>query len=164
MTLRAPEPLTRQHDVGDFNCGTAPLDFWLKDRARSSEGSSARTYVLCEREAVVGYYCLSAGAVARQALPTARLRKNAPDQIPLIVLGRLAIDRRYQGRGLGSALLQDAIRRCLHAGETIGIMGILVQAIDDQATQFYRKYGFMECPLGVRTLLLPTKTAAAALE
>ena len=110
---------------------------------------------------VVAFYCLSAGSVTRRDLPR-RLRHDTPDAIPIVVMGRLAVDAAFQGRGLGQGLLRDAILRTLTAAETIGVRALLVHALDD-AAPFYRKYGFVSSPINERTLILPLETARAAL-
>jgi GNAT superfamily N-acetyltransferase len=161
--LHPPEPLSPTHDLSDFDCGNEDLNNWLKRRALASEGRSARTTVLCDGRRVAGYYCLATGAIERESLSSARLRKNLPDPIPILVLGRLAIARDYQGRGLGRALLKDAILKTITASGIAGVRALAVHAIDDTAAQFYRNYGFASSPLNPRTLLLPIETAKAAL-
>lgn len=155
----APERLGSHHDLTRFKNGKhASLDAWLRDRARASEGLSARTYVVCSVETparVVGYYAISTAMAHRSSLPTGKLRRGMPDEIPLLLIGRLAIDTEYQGRGLGTDLLIDALRRCLIAAETAGARGVITHAIDDAATAFYERHGFVRCPLGERTLLMP---------
>src|SRR5260370_20653423 len=106
--LRPPEHLTGRHDVSTFDCGKTDLNKWLVRQARRSEGRSARTYVVTVDSRVVGYYCLAAGSVIRDELPKAGLRRNAPDQVPVIVLGRLAVDAKFAFRGFGKGLLRDA--------------------------------------------------------
>ena len=111
MALSAPEPLGTQHQIGDFNSGVASLDDWLKRRALANQASgAARTFVVCEANKIVGYYALASGAVSVAAAP-GRFRRNMPDPIPVAVLARLAVDRAYQGRGLGRALVRDGARR-----------------------------------------------------
>jgi GNAT superfamily N-acetyltransferase len=155
--------LNDQHDVSEFACGETDLDAWLKRQARGSEGRSARTYVVAIGTRVVGYYCLAAGAVTRAALPRASLRRNQPDQVPVIVLGRLAVDGEYAGQGVGKALLGDALVRAAGAAEAIGVRAILVHAIDDEAAGFYRKFGFLPFPTNELTLALPLETAVRAI-
>ncbi|GJD43832.1 hypothetical protein AFCDBAGC_1691 [Methylobacterium cerastii] len=131
------------------------LDDWLKRQARRSEGRFARTYVVCADGAVVGYYCISAGTVAREDAP-GRIRRNAPEPIPVSILGRLAVDQRWAGRGLGADLLADALRRIANAADVIGIGAVLIHALDDQALAFYRRQAeFLEFPDRSRTLFLP---------
>jgi GNAT superfamily N-acetyltransferase len=165
--VRPPERLNPDHDVSGFQNGKHPaLDAWLRDRALASEGLSARTYAICQDASpnrVVGYYAISTAMEERAALPTARLRRGMPDRVPLLLIGRLAIDRNFQGRGLGTELLTDALRRCLSAAEIAGVRGIIAHAIDDNAVGFYRRHGFQLSPLGERVMLLPIEAARALL-
>lgn len=139
--LRAPKLLTADHDLGGFDSGTPSLDDWLRRRAMQNQaGGASRTFVICDDDRVVGYYALAANAVAPDAA-TGRFRRNMPDPVPIAVLGRLAIDKAYQGNGLGSALFRDAGLRVLAAADSIGIRGMLVHAISDQAKAFYLGLG-----------------------
>lgn len=150
-------PLSAEHDLGDFACGHETLDRWLKQRALKSEGQTARTYVVCEGNSVVGYYALATGSVLRDAaLPP--LRRNAPDPIPIVIIGRFAVARSHQGQGIGSGMLRDALRRCLGVSNLIGCAAVLVHAIDEEAARFYQHFGFREFPGGSRTLFLPIET------
>ena len=161
----APEKLAKHHDVSRFANGKhASLDEWLKDRARTSEGRSARTYVICdaaEPARVFGYYAISTAMVRRQALPSAKLRKGMPEEVPLLLIGRLALDAGYQGQGLGTALLADALRRCFAAADIVGARGVLAHALDDEAKRFYERHGFLESPIGERAMLMPIETVTA---
>ena len=161
--LRAPEPLAARHDVSRFANGIhGSLDQWLRERARSSEGLSARTYVVCpteEPDRVVGYFSIAAAVEQRNALPSAKLRRGMPEQIPLLLIGRLAVDAEWRGQGLGSGLLGDALRRCLGASEIAGVRGIVAHAIDEAAIVFYERHGFVRSPLGERVMLMPIETA-----
>jgi len=163
--LCAPEPLAARHELSRFSCGTHPsLDQWLRAQARPSEGISARTYVVCpvaEPSRVVGYFCIATGAEQRNALPSAKLRRGMPARVPLLLIGRLAVDAQWQGRGLGSALLADALRRCPAAAEIAGIRGVVAHAIDEPAAAFYERQGFLRAPLGERVMLMPIETARA---
>jgi GNAT superfamily N-acetyltransferase len=163
--ILAPERLHAQHDVSKFDNGRHPsLDAWLKNRALASEGMSARTYVVCERNAqrrIVGYYAISTAMEQRVALPNARLRRAMPDQVPLLLIGRLAVDRQYQGKGLGADLLFDGVRRCIEVSEIAGVRAIIAHAIDDDAVRFYQHHGYLRCPLGDRVMLLPIEAARA---
>ncbi len=163
--LVAPAPLRPTHALAGFKSGRDELDVWLKSRALDSEGTTARTYVVCENESsVVGYYCLSTGSVERAALPSAmKRRQGLPNQIPVLILGRLAVDLTCKGRGLGADLLQDAFQRILAASQIVGIRAVLVHAIDDEAASFWRHYEFIECPVGSRTFFMPVETIADAL-
>jgi GNAT superfamily N-acetyltransferase len=160
-----PERLTARHDLAAFQNGRHPaLDAWLRERALASEGLSARTYVICSADVparVVGYYAISTAMEQRIALPSAKLRRGMPDQVPLLLIGRLAIDQAFQGKGLGTDLLTDALRRCLAVAEIAAARGIVAHAIDDDAVRFYRRHGFLLSPLGERVMLLPIATARA---
>jgi GNAT superfamily N-acetyltransferase len=161
--LSAPVPLTTAHDLAPFDCGEPALDEWLKRRALRNEVTGAsRTYVVCAGETVVGYYCLAAGAIIRDAAP-GPVRRNMPDPIPVMVLGRLAVDRTCQRQGLGRALLRDAILRVLHASGIAGITALLVHAISDEARRFYLAQGFLESPIEPMTLCLPLGTVRSTL-
>lgn len=160
--LRAPQPLAPRHDVSRFTNGIhSSLDHWLRERASSSEGLSARTYVTCpsdEPKRVVGYFSVSTALEQRSALPSAKLRRGMPAQVPLLLIGRLAVDTEWRGRGVGSALLADALRRCLRASEIAGARGVVAHAIDEAAVGFYERHGFLRSPLGERVMLMPIET------
>lgn len=161
--LSAPVPLTAQHELLQFDCGEPALDEWLRHRALKNESHFSRTYVVCAGRRVVGYYCISAGAVERAAAP-GKVRRNAPDAVPVSVIGRLAVDRAYAGKGLGADLLADALRRIAQASRSIGIAAALVHAKDDAAKRFYLRCAeFIEFPEDSRTLFLPIETVVAAL-
>ncbi|MBX5024479.1 GNAT family N-acetyltransferase [Rhizobium lentis] len=146
MTLSPPAPLADHHELAEFSSGVPELDDWLRRRARANQASGAsRTFVVCEANRVVAYYALASGAVRQPEAP-GRFRRNMPDPIPVAVLGRLAIDRAYQGRGLGRALVRDAGLRLLNAAEIIGIRALLVHAISDEARAFYEAVGFLPSP------------------
>ena len=132
--LKAPAPIRPDHHCDDFDSGVPILDDWLRKRALNNQTSGAsRTYVVCTEDNVVaGYYCISAGAVAHEHAPKP-LRRNMPDPIPVVVMGRLAIDKRYQRLGLGRGLLKDAVLRTIQASELAGIKAILVHAISEDA-------------------------------
>lgn len=154
MALSAPEPLTGRHRLVDFDSGVVTLDDWLRRRALANQASGAsRTFVVCETENVVGYYALASGAVGIAAAP-GRFRRNMPEPIPVVILARLAVDRTCQRRGIGRALFRDAALRVLSAAEVIGIRGILVHAISNEAAAFYRALGFDRSPLDPLTLML----------
>lgn len=160
--LRGPEPLAPRHDVSRFTNGVHPsLDQWLRERARASEGLSARTYVVCsanEPDRVVGYFAISTAVEQRSALPSAKLRRGMPEQVPLLLIGRLAVDAGWRGRGAGSALLVDALRRCLAASEIAGVRGVVAHAVDEIAVDFYERHGFVRCPSGERVMLMPIES------
>ena len=160
--LTAPAPIGAAHDVSRFDCGKAPLTDWLRTHAAKSEGLSARSYVVCAGQFVAGYYSIATGSVAHSAT-SAKLRQNMPDPIPVIVLARLAVDKEYQGRGIGSGLLKDALARILEASRIVGTRAVIVHPIDEEAENFYRQYGFKPLPGEIRTLFLPVQTVASGL-
>jgi GNAT superfamily N-acetyltransferase len=160
--LRPPEKLNSLHRIDSFDSGDSQLNDWLKRRALKNELEGAsRTYVLCAGEFVVAYYCLANGAVV-QTFATGRVRRNMPDPIPVMVIGRLAVDRHWQGKGIGRALLRDAILRTLQASEIAGIRAILVHAISEDAKQFYEKCGFTASPVDPMTLMVKVNDVANA--
>jgi predicted N-acetyltransferase YhbS len=146
MKLSAPAMLDEHHDLVLFDSGEQSLDNWLKKRALANQVSGAsRTFVACEGRRVAGYYALASGAVTVASVP-GKFRRNMPDPIPVVLLGRLAVDRAWQGQELGRSLFRDAAMRVSHAADTIGIRGIVVHALSDDARKFYLALGFMECP------------------
>jgi GNAT superfamily N-acetyltransferase len=161
--LSAPECLAEKHELEPFNCGVASLDEWLKRRAWHNEQEGAsRTYVVCAGQRVVGYYCLAAGSVWCADVP-GRVRRRMPDPIPVMIIGRLAVDQGFQGRGLGRALLADAVLRTLNVAEIAGVRAILVQAISEEAKRFYQSCGFVESPTNPMTLVVTLKDVKGAL-
>lgn len=154
MPLGPPVPLAEAHQLDAFVSGVASLDDWLRRRARANQVSGAsRTFVVAEDHRVVGYYALASGAIA-VAGSVGRFRRNMPDPIPVAVLGRLAIDRAWQGRGLGRALFRDCALRVAQAADTIGIRGIVVHAISEEARAFYLALGFDPSPMEPMTLMV----------
>lgn len=154
-----PEPLAQKHDLGTFASGVTALDEWLRLRARRNEAEGAsRTFVTCIDCAVIGYYSLSAGSVL-QRLATGRVRRNMPDPVPAILLGRLAVDTGWRGKGLGSDLVHDAVMRTLAAADIIGVRALLVHALSDEAKTFYQKHGFHESPVEANTLMITVAEA-----
>lgn len=160
--LSAPVALTPEHDLRDFDCGVPALNDWLRQRALKNESRFSRTYVVCEGRRVVAYFCISAGAVERAAAP-GRLRRNAPDTIPVSVIGRLAVSQEHAGKGLGADMLSDALRRIAVASQSIGIGAVMIQAKDETVKRFYLRCAeFIEYPADSRTLFLPIETVIAA--
>jgi GNAT superfamily N-acetyltransferase len=155
LNLSAPQPLTSIHLLDHFDCGEPTLDDWLKRRAMNNQMSGAsRTFVVVDQDnRVRGYYAMAAGAVAHQSA-TGSVRRNMPDPIPVMVLGRLAVDRRAQGTKLGAALLQDAVNRAIAVSHHTGVRALLVHALHQRAKQFYEHYGFCESPQHPMTLML----------
>ena len=155
--LSSPCLLTADHQLNDFSCGINSLDDWLKKRAFPNQISGAsRTYVVTEQNKVIAYYCLASGALELNHTPQS-IRRNMPDPIPVVILGRLAIDEHYQGKGIGVALLQDAVVRTAQAAEILGIRGLLVHAISENAKKFYEHHGFIASPTQPMTLILSLK-------
>jgi GNAT superfamily N-acetyltransferase len=163
VSLSAPVPLTALHDLTGFTSGIASLDAWLLRRARTNQVIGAsRTYILCDGARIAGYYALASGSISVAETP-GRFRRNMPDPIPVVVLGRLAIDRAYQGRGLGRDLVRDCALRVTHAAETLGIRGIVVHALSDEAKAFYLAVGFDVSPHDPMTLMVTLADIRAAL-
>jgi GNAT superfamily N-acetyltransferase len=157
--LTAPAPLARAHELDAFDCGVAPLDEWLKRRARRNEAEGAsRTFVTCSGRRVAGYYSLAAASVLREAA-TGSVRRNMPEPVPAVLIGRLAVDRAWRGRGLGADLLRDAVLRIVAAAETVGARAILVHAISQEAKAFYERHGFRASPLDPMTLMVTIEEA-----
>ncbi|MFN3548161.1 MAG: GNAT family N-acetyltransferase [Mesorhizobium sp.] len=155
--LAEPTPLGETHDLALFDSGNDTLDEWLRRRALPNQVSGAsRTYVVAENRRVVGYYCLSSGALDLADAPGA-IRRNMPDPIPMAILGRLAVDRNWQRKGLGAALLRDAVLRTAQAAGIMGIRGLLVHAISEEAKAFYQRYGFAGSQNHPMTLVLSLK-------
>jgi GNAT superfamily N-acetyltransferase len=181
LPLQPPVPLISTHLLTDFDCGVDSLNEWLEKRAWKNQVLGAsRTFVICDRESekcglglcpsgapfqdiVIGYYCLSSAAIDRIELPKTRQR-NMPNPIPAALIGRLAVDFRYQGQKIGKSLLQDAIFRIITASQSIGVAYILVHALDDAAKRFYEINGFVAIPERPLTLFLPVATAVVAIE
>ena len=159
--LRAPVLLDGEHRLDQFDSGVASLDDWLKRRARANQVSGAsRTYVVANDEGiVVAYYALASGALAVAEAP-GKIRRNMPDPIPMAILGRLAVDRSHQGHGLGVALLQDAVLRVRQAANIMGIRGVLVHAISEDAKRFYERHGFTGDDRHPMTLVLSIAESA----
>jgi GNAT superfamily N-acetyltransferase len=164
--LSAPQPLADHHQIAEFDSGELSLNDWLKRRAAKNQANgSSRTYVVCGGPAqltVIGYYCLAAGAIGHGEAPST-LKRNRPDPIPVLVLGRLAIHKDHHQKGIGTALLNDAIRRAIQAANIAGVTALLVHAISEQARRFYLSRGFIESPLKPMTLCLMLATVEQAL-
>ena len=155
LQLGAPEPLSSVQRLDEFECGELVLDEWLKRRAQANQLSGgSRTFVVADQDnCVYGYYAMAAGAVAHQ-MATSAIRRNMPDPIPVMVLARLAVDRRAQGMHLGASLLQDAVNRAVAVSFNAGVRALLVHALHDRARQFYEHYGFQASPVHPMTLML----------
>ena len=164
-----PVPITAEHRLDRFECGKPLLDEWLRARALDNEDKASRTYVVTARTGeaagwVVAYYTLAYGSVIRKEVPK-KIRQGLPNPVPVpvMVLGRLAVDRDHSGNGLGPALLREAIQRTLEASQIVGLRALIVHAIDDEAVGFYAKYGFKLFPAGSQTMFLPIETLRQAI-
>lgn len=159
------EPLSWAHDLTRFDCGTyESLNLWLRKFAPQNQANdSARTYVVHRANAVAGYYSISAGSVARENATLRSAQGLARHPVPIALLGRLAIDREEQGRGLGAALLKDALIRVERAADILGIRAVLVHAIDRHAKAFYERFDFESCPDDELHLMLLMKDIRRAL-
>jgi GNAT superfamily N-acetyltransferase len=155
VILTAPQPLASAHRLEAFACGESDLDHWLKQRAWINHTRGASRVFVCTDDAgdVFAYYALAAGAVSHD-VAIGNVRRNMPDPVPVLVLGRLAVDRRAQGLRLGAAMLQDAIKRALAVSEQSGVRALLVHALHDEAKRFYEHYGFRASSAQPLTLML----------
>ena len=158
-----PAAITGDHGLAGFDCGVASLNDWLKKRALKNQAAGAsRCFVLCVGAEVMAYYSLSAGAISHESVPKG-VRRNMPDPLPVLLLGRLAVDQRYHNQGVGQALLRDALLRAIQVAGNAGIFAILVHALSEPARQFYLSRGFVESPLQPMTLLMTLETVRAVL-
>ena len=160
MSLRGPEPLGPQHRLEGFDCGKPALNDWLLRHARQAQGSgSAKTFVVVDDDRVAGYFSLTVGQIDTLDAPE-RIRKGMGQYpLPVVILARLAVSTTDQGRGIGIGLLQEAIRRTMLIAEHAGIRAMLTHPIDDDATRFYTRFGFIASPLREQQLLLLLKDA-----
>lgn len=161
--LSLPTPILPHHELTNFDSGEQSLDNWLKKRALKNQTSGAsRCFVLCEGKTVIGYYSLSAGAISQEAAPKA-MRRNMPDPLPVLLLGRLAIDKNHHNKGLGSALLRDGMIRAVSVAGDAGVFAILIHALSEPAKRFYLSRGFVESPLQPMTLMMTLETVGLIL-
>jgi GNAT superfamily N-acetyltransferase len=163
--FRRPALLQDHHNRESFDSGKPALDVFLKTMALHNQVQGySRTYVIADGDfSVVGYHSLCAGMISREHSPRQVKGHQAPGEIPVALLARLAVDRAYQGRGLGGELLRHALLSVLATSETIAFRAVMVHALDDDAVRFYGRYGFRQAKGLERTLLLPVKEIAAAL-
>ncbi|WP_093384758.1 GNAT family N-acetyltransferase [Rugamonas rubra] len=160
--LSPPVSLTAEHELSGFDCGEPALNDWLQQRALKNQSRFSRTYVVGMGKQVVAYYAILAGAVERDSTPS-KIRRNAPQTIPVSIIGRLAVSRDHAGKGLGADILADALRRIAIASQSIGIGAVLVHAKDESAKRFYLRCAeFIEYPVDSRTMFLPIETVLAA--
>lgn len=160
MSLRPPEPLDPSHPLDAFCCGKPALDDWLHRHARQAAGAgSARTFVVSDGLHIAGYYSLTVGQVDSAEVPSRIGQGMGRHPIPVVVLARLAVATVDQGRGIGTAMLRDAIRRSLSIAEQAGIRALLTHPIDEDAARFYQRFGFQASPLREQQWLLLLKDA-----
>lgn len=164
MTYRV-EPLRDSHVLDRFACGKAPLDEWLTQHARSATSQSTRTYVLvdADNDSIVGYFAIAPHLVERDAVPP-RIGRGTPRQIPAILLAKLALDQRSHGTGLGRVLLVRALEKIVDAGKHAGGKLVVVDAIDDEAAEFYAHHDFERAPGNAHRLLMKMSAAARGLD
>lgn len=164
MSLRGPDSLEARHRLESFDCGKPALNDWLLRHARQAQGSgSAKTFVVADDDRVVGYFSLTVGQVDTLEAPE-RIRKGMGQYpIPVVILARLAVSIQDQGKGIGFGMLQDAIRRTLLIAEQAGIRAMLTHPLDEEASSFYTRFGFIASPLSEQQLLLLLKDARHAL-
>lgn len=153
-----PRPLEATDATAQFRCGEDSLDEYLRGRAwKNHTGGAARCFVSLDTiDRIAGYYTLSAGSVAHTVAP-GPVKRNMPDPIPVLLMGRLAVDQKHQGCHLGANLLHDAVARTASAAESTGIRALLVHALSDAARDFYLRYDFRPSPNEPRTLMLLLK-------
>lgn len=165
QSFSAVQKLDASHEVDAFDCGKEPLDRFLQRHALvNQKAGSAQTYVVCRGEQrVAGYYSLAVGAVEHADAPGRVGKGLARHPIPVMLLARLAIDRAEQGKGLGKALLKDALLRTAQAADIAGIRAMLVHAKDDEARAWYEQFDFEPSPTDPYHLFLLMKDLRALL-
>jgi GNAT superfamily N-acetyltransferase len=163
LDFTPPAPITADQEMASFDSGEPSLNEWLKKRAFKNHVSGAsRCFVLCAGANVIGYYSLSAGAISHETAPKP-MRRNMPGPLPVLLLGRLAVDKRYHNQGIGQALLRDAMLRAVNVAGDAGVFALLVHALSDQAKQFYLSRGFVESLLQPMTLIMTVETIRSIL-
>jgi len=166
--FRRPEPISAEHDVADFDCGSDAQTTWLRDYAvQAHRSDSARVYVVCESgtKTVVGYYGLAAGSVAHDSVSPRIARGLGRYPIPVIVLTRLGVDRTGQGQGLGKSLVHDALLQTVAVAERVGVRALLIHAETPEAAAFYRRLSpaFEESPTDPLHVILLMKDLRRAI-
>lgn len=159
--VTGPDLLTEAHLVDAFDCGEDHLNAWLRERARRNQADgSSRTWVVADDQRVVGFYASSTAVVLR-ASASKRAARNQPDPLPALLLGRLAVDRKLQGAGLGAALLKHFLLKSLEIADLTGVRVLLVHAKTQEVAEFYLRYGFEPSPIDDLTLMLLVKDLRA---
>ncbi|OWW02088.1 acetyltransferase [Rhizobium sp. R72] len=166
MPYRKPCPITNQHIIEGFSSGKPSLDSWLKEMALyNQEQGYTRTFVIADENfRVVGYHSVCAGMIHRNDVSRSVKGSKSPTEIPIAVLARLAVDADHQGKGLGKALLKNALMSVVSAAQVVTFRAVIIHALDDDAVSFYKKFGFQETKNMERRLILPTKDIAASLK
>jgi GNAT superfamily N-acetyltransferase len=164
LSFRSPRPLAASDDVSKFDCGEQSLNHWLNLRAIKNQATGAsRTFISVDSETdtIAGYYCLSASSLRLEDAPS-KVTRNMPDPVPVILIGRLAVEQAFKGRGLGASLLQDALLKGIEASRILGARAFIVDALDSNAERFYEKFGFTPMPpASKRAMYLLMKDAEA---
>ncbi len=160
MAISKPEVLHDKHLLEQFDCGNPSLNEWLLRHARQAQSSgSAKTFVISDDNIVIGYFSLTVGQVETYETPERIRRGMGQYPIPVVILARLAVSINHQGLGIGVGMLQDAIRRTLMISEQVGIRALLTHPIDDRASNFYERFGFISSPVREKQLVLLLKDA-----
>ncbi|WP_029408605.1 GNAT family N-acetyltransferase [Thiomicrorhabdus sp. Milos-T2] len=155
--ITEPTGLNAEHDISSFDCGYEALKEWLQEKAlKNHRGDASRCFVICDNNKVVGYYAFSNGSVEHNETPGA-LKRNMPNPIPVLVMGRLAIDKNYQGQSFGKHLLKDCLLRSIAVSEHVAFKALMIHAIDEKAKEYYLNLGFAESPTNDLTVFLPMK-------
>ncbi len=155
--ITEPRPITKEHSFANFDCGTDSLNDWLRRHALKNQASGAsRTFVACSNNDIVGYYALAAGSIARQQ-DQGKIKREMPNLIPVMILGRLAVDRQWQLSGIGKGLLKDALLRTLTVSNQAGIRALLLHALSEDAKAFYIHHGFSKSSTDQFALMLCLK-------
>ena len=165
LGLFAPEPLTDGHDFSDFHCGKPSLDSWLSDMALYNQSANyTRTFVVRDADRRVrAYYALCAGMILRKDMPCAQRPHGTPSEIPIALLARLAVHEGFHGKGLGKALLTNALRNAASASQAVAFRAVVVDALDAEAACFYEKLGFKPTKISPLKLILPTQDILASM-
>ncbi|MBS0287719.1 MAG: GNAT family N-acetyltransferase [Proteobacteria bacterium] len=150
--IRAPEVITSEHELDEFDCGNNTLNEWLKKRALENQDKFSFTRVVCVKNKVIAYYTLVFGSINRSDM-TKKMQRNAPERIPVMILGRLAVDRRWHGQGIAKHLLKEAMLKTLEASTIAATRCLLVHAIDEDADAFYKHFGFIESKVELTLML-----------
>jgi GNAT superfamily N-acetyltransferase len=164
LPISAPELLNASHDLSQFSCGKASLDIWLKTRARSNHDKGFTVVrVVHELGRVVGYHGIAPTAVVPNSLPRAIRTGQPPDPVPCLLVGQIAVDSNWAGRGIGSGLLKDALSRCLQGAALIGGRAVVVKAVDEDALDYWKRRGFVPSNDDPFTLYRSIEAIAASL-